>query len=350
MSDAPPFWFKRPGIAALALSPISAIYGAVAAWRMQRPPSYVSSCPVLCVGNYIAGGAGKTPTSIALARIARSMNLRPGFLSRGYGGNLTKPTIVDTKSHTARQVGDEPLILADYAVTVVSADRPEGAKLLEAEGVDIIIMDDGFQNPSLHKDTSLMVVDARRSLGNGFCIPAGPVRARLGVQMAATTTLLLIGSTPSGTDVVRRAARMAKPVLTASIENRSTNQLEGETVIAYCGIADAGKFHESLRAAGAEIVETRNFRDHHPYSAQDCQELLARAWDLRAQLVTTQKDDVRLRRMGDAQEELRSESKVFHIDLEFENPTMVERLISQTIEKAADFRLKHALEKNGKKG
>ena len=135
---------------------------------MMRQASSVASVPVFCVGNLIAGGAGKTPTSIAVAKIARKMGMRPGFLSRGYGGSLRGPEVVDIKHHSAHDVGDEPLILAQYAATVVSADRPKGADLLAEQGVDFIIMDDGFQNPSLHKDYSLVVVDARRGIGTHF--------------------------------------------------------------------------------------------------------------------------------------------------------------------------------------
>ena len=126
MSEAPPFWFEKPAIAARALSPLAAIYGHIAGRRMLRPPTAVADVPVLCIGNFIAGGGGKTPTAVSIAKIARSMGLRPGFLSRGYGGIAKQPTVVDLKSHSAMEVGDEPLILAVYATTVVAANRPAG--------------------------------------------------------------------------------------------------------------------------------------------------------------------------------------------------------------------------------
>ena len=150
MSEAPPFWFKKPGLIAWTLWPISKLYGHIATKRMTRSAKAAADIPVLCIGNFIVGGAGKTPTAIALSRIARDIGLRPGFLSRGYGGNVSAPTIVDAKIHNSRDVGDEPLILFQYAITVVSPDRPSGAKLLQDQGVDIIIMDDGFQLSLIH--------------------------------------------------------------------------------------------------------------------------------------------------------------------------------------------------------
>ncbi|MEE9315270.1 MAG: tetraacyldisaccharide 4'-kinase [Rhizobiaceae bacterium] len=339
MSEAPPFWFQKPGIAAWALSPIGAIYGAITAKRMQKTDGVVTKTPVLCIGNFITGGAGKTPTAIAIAKIARELGLRPGFLSRGYGGSITKPTIVDIKAHNAKDVGDEPLILGLYAVTVISPNRPAGAALLEEQGIDIILMDDGFQNPSLHKDYSLAVVDASRGIGNGFCMPAGPMRAPLRPQLALASAILLIGKSEAGTRVVRKAAKMAKPILEAEIIARRADDWTGQRVLAYAGIADPSKFYASLEAVGAEVVERRNFHDHHPYSAEECHDLLTRAKSEKLTLVTTEKDSVRLIRMGEGQQELRTASKVLNVDLKFENPKMVEVIIRDTIKRAAEFRI-----------
>ena len=340
MSEAPPFWFQKPGVAAWALWPLSAVYARVAAHRMSAEPKYVSSVPVLCIGNFIAGGAGKTPTAIAIAKMARDMNLRPGFLSRGYGGNVHQPTLVDIKSHNARDVGDEPLILGLYAATVVSPDRVAGAKLLEQQDVDIIIMDDGFQNPALHKDYSLMVVDAGRGIGNGYCLPAGPMRAGLRTQLAAASAVLLIGKSEAGTQIVRTGAKMAKPILSAEIEVRRRDDWENMPVLAYAGIADPTKFYKSLESTGAEIVAKKNFHDHHPYSNEECADLLSLATKNGLTLVTTEKDSVRLVRSGDLQQKLRAASKVLHVDLAFENPKMVELILKDTIRFAEENRLK----------
>ena len=302
---------------------------------MLRAASAETTAPVFCVGNLIAGGAGKTPTAIAVAKIARKMGMRPGFLSRGYGGNLRGPEVVDIKQHTAHDVGDEPLILAQYAATVISADRPRGAELLEEQGVDLIIMDDGFQNPSLHKDYSLVVVDARRGIGNGYCIPAGPMRAKLQPQLSKASAVLLIGQSAAGTEIVRHCARSAKPVLSATIKPLKPRSWKNTEVLAYCGIADPKKFHASLVEVGADIKLERSFADHHPFSADECRELMAEAKSRNLLLATTQKDWVRLTRAGEQQEALREASQVLQVELVFENPKLIELALQETIERAA---------------
>jgi tetraacyldisaccharide 4'-kinase len=308
---------------------------------MMRPAVTAAasvSIPVFCVGNLIAGGAGKTPTAIAVAKIARKMGMRPGFLSRGYGGSVSAPTLVDVKQNSAHDVGDEPLILALYATTVVSADRPKGAQLLEEQGVDLIIMDDGFQNPSLHKDYSLVVVDARRGIGNGFCIPAGPLRAKLQTQLAMASSVLLIGQSAAGADIVRRCARSAKPVLSASIKPLKPRSWKGKEVLAYCGIADPQKFHASLADVGAEVMQTRNFADHHPFTSDECRELLKEVKGKGWTLATTEKDWVRLMRSGEQQEALRAASQVLQIELAFENPKLIELALQEAVDRAAERR------------
>ena len=335
MSEAPPFWFRAPGFAAWALAPVGWLYGRAAARRMAAKPRHTSPLPVLCVGNFVVGGAGKTPTALALAHIAREMDLSVAFLTRGYGGSITRPTLVDKAVHNARDVGDEPLLLALHAPTVVSPDRPAGARFIEAmEGVDLIIMDDGLQNPGLHRDTVIGVVDARRGFGNGFPMPAGPLRATLKPQLAATTHILLIGRSKAGTDAVRHGARMAKPVLEATTRVVENHGLEGVRALAFSGIADPEKFHLSLAQAGVEVVERRDFDDHHMFSALDCDELLEQARVHGLQLVTTQKDWARLVRMGEKQEALRDATKTLTIELEFENPKMAQMLIRDTVRRA----------------
>lgn len=340
MAEAPSFWFSRPGIAAWALSPLAAIYGTIASRRMQQPASAQASVPVFCIGNLIAGGAGKTPTAVAIAKIAREMGLRPGFLSRGYGGNTTEPTLVNIKKHNADDVGDEPLILALYADTVVSADRPAGAALLEQQGIDLIIMDDGFQNPSLKKDFSLVVVDAGRGVGNGFCIPAGPLRASLKNQLSHADAVLLIGQSAAGMEVVRNCARAAKPVLASQIQPRKPEDWQDVEVLAYSGIAVPQKFFDTLAAVGANVVETQSFPDHHPFTGDECRELMALATQKKLILATTEKDAARLVRAGAEQQLLRKASRTLYVDLQFDNPRLVELAIQDAIDTAAARRLK----------
>ncbi len=342
MSEAPPFWFQKPGFAAYALSPVAKIYGHIAGKRMKVTPSYTAAVPVLCIGNFVTGGAGKTPTAIAIAKAVRNMNMRPGFLSRGYGGSISSPTVVDPSTHNSKDVGDEPLILCDYATTVVSPDRVAGAKLLEQQNVDFIIMDDGFQNASLLKDYSLAVVDSRRGIGNGFCIPAGPIRANMRTQLSAAHAVLVIGKLEAGLTVIREAAKMAKPVLSAEIKGIQSEALQGVHVLAYSGIADPEKFHTSLEDAGAIVTAFRNFHDHHPYTAQECRELLEQARDEKLVPVTTSKDAARLRGMGREQDSLRSVSKVLNIEIEFENPNMIAMMVKSAIKNAETRRVRFA--------
>ena len=184
MRAAPRFWWRpRRGIAALALWLPARLWGGLAAWKMSRPPRLRPAVPVICVGNFVVGGAGKTPTAQAFARMARSRGHRPGFLTRGYGGSETGPLLVDPARHGSDAVGDEALLLATVAPTIVARDRVAGANALMAAGVDLIIMDDGFQNPALAKDLSVVAVDAAVGIGNGLVTPAGPLRAPLAPQL-----------------------------------------------------------------------------------------------------------------------------------------------------------------------
>src|SRR5215471_2279010 len=186
----PAFWWREPGLLAALLAPLGALYGAVAALRLQLPGRR-ARVPVVCVGNLTLGGSGKTPTAIAIARMLQAAGDRPVFLTRGYGGRLAGPVLV-TPSHTAAEVGDEPLLLARVAPTIVARDRVTGAAAAEAAGAGIIVMDDGFQNPSLEKDLSVLVVDGRRGIGNDHVFPAGPLRAPLAAQLAGADAVLVI--------------------------------------------------------------------------------------------------------------------------------------------------------------
>src|SRR6185295_300855 len=187
--QAPGFWWKKSGAAAALLSPLAAIYGSVAARRLAQSGER-TGVPVICIGNPTVGGAGKTPTAIAVARMLISAGERPAFLTRGFGGRLAGPVIVEP-SHAAAEVGDEPLLLARVAPTVVSRDRVAGARHAIAAGATAIVMDDGFQNPALAKDLSILVIDGTRGIGNGHVIPAGPLRAPLAPQLGRAHAILV---------------------------------------------------------------------------------------------------------------------------------------------------------------
>ena len=200
----PSFWWGEASLASAMLAPLAAIYGAVAQARLARRGRRAAA-PVVCIGNFTVGGAGKTPTALVVARMLAAAGERPVFLSRGYGGTLAGPVLVDPTRHRAQDVGDEPLLLARTAPTIVARDRVKGASI--AAGASVIVMDDGFHNPSLAKDFAVLVVDARRGIGNGRVIPAGPLRAPLDAQLARAHALVLVGTAPRARATFRSPRR-----------------------------------------------------------------------------------------------------------------------------------------------
>ena len=292
---APDFWSApNPGLFARLLSPVGAIYGAVAARRMSRA-GYRCARPVICVGNFTAGGAGKTPTAIAIAHELMTMGEAPFFLSRGHGGDWGgAPLQVDAALHAAAMVGDEPMLLARAAPVIVSADKAAGAALAIASGASVIVMDDGLQNASLHKDFCIAVVDAGVGVGNGFCMPAGPLRAPMAAQWPHVQAVALIGQGDRGEAVAAMAD--GRPVLRGALaaEADAAQRMAGLRVCAFAGIGRPEKFYETLEACGAQIMSRTSFPDHHAFKADELAALEKKARSANAQLVTTQKDRVRL--------------------------------------------------------
>jgi tetraacyldisaccharide 4'-kinase len=297
----PSFWWRSAGTEARALAPVAAAYGAVAALRMARR-GRPAGIPVICVGNFTVGGAGKTPTVLAVGRILMNAGKRVVFLSRGYGGSLTGPVRVDSVGHTAAEVGDEPLLLARLAPTIVSADRIAGADMARALGASIIVMDDGFQNPSLTKDLSIVVVDGGRGIGNGRVIPAGPLRAPLRRQIQHAQALIVLGK-PSEycAPAVAAAREHGIPVLQGGLEAEAdaVSALTGQRVLAFAGIGSPAKFFATLAEAGIPAPVKQAFPDHHRYTPAEADALVTRAGRENLQLVTTEKDLIRIARDPD---------------------------------------------------
>ena len=288
---APGFWWKEPGIAAALLAPFATIYGAVAARRLAQGGAR-AEIPVICVGNPTVGGAGKTPTAIAIARLLIAAGERPMFLTRGYGGRLAGPVMVEP-THSAAQVGDEPLLLARVAPAVVAEERVSGARFAKAHGASAIVMDDGFQNPSLTKDLAILVVDAR-GIGNGRVVPAGPLRAPLEPQLARASALLVVGA---GAPAIEKAAReRGVAVFHGALEPDAgaVAALRGRKVLAFAGIGDPEKFFATLAQAGIDAPVRRGFSDHHRYSAAEARALIRAAEQDKLDLLTTEKDLARL--------------------------------------------------------
>ncbi len=344
ISDAPPFWWKKPGLQARLLWPLSFLYGRVARHRMKHGRRAGVAAPVICVGNFTVGGAGKTPTALALARAAKAMGLTPGFLSRGYGGTLDVTTLVDPAHHRAVDVGDEPLLLAGEAMTVICRKRLQGAQRLVAEGADLIIMDDGFQSARLAVDYALIVIDRRRGIGNGHIVPGGPVRAPIRTQLRHASALMAVGEGTAADALVRQAARMGKGVFIGGLKIHPEPDLAGKPVFAYAGIADPEKFFRTVEALGADITGRRVFADHHHLLDDEIADLIADAQKQGAQLVTTAKDIVRLSGHHGRAEELKALSRVITVEMEFDDPQAPRQIIAAA-QRAAKTRL---LQKTGR--
>lgn len=327
--EAPAWWYRKPGIQALLLSPVSLAWGAASRlrWMFTRP--YRADIPVICVGNPTSGGAGKTPVAMAVARMLQQAGERPVFLTRGYGGSITGPHLVDRQEDSAADTGDEPLLLARVAPTIVSASKREGARLAAQSKASVIVMDDGFQNPSLEKDLSLLVVDKSLGIGNGRVIPAGPLRANIRFQLSKAHALVPVGSGHAADRVIEHAQRLGLPVLDADLVPRDdTDWLKDKPVLAFSGIGYPEKFFSMLEALGASIVERAPFPDHHAYTYADADRLLELAMRQGAQLVTTEKDMARLDGAGSI-ERLRKAARILPVRIRFKDQGKVKRLISR---------------------
>ena len=331
--ETPFWWYRKKGALAFALAPLGRLYGRVAEGRFAKGEPYRSRLPVVCIGNFTAGGGGKTPTAIAVASLLKELGAKPAFLTRGYGGRSEGPVLV-AKGQSAEDVGDEPLLLAEVAPTMVSADRAAGARAIEATEADVMVMDDGFQNPSLAKDLSLVVVDGGAGVGNGLVMPAGPLRAPLEAQVARADALVVIGDGGRATPLIDTFMRQSKPVLKARIVPRQDRRwLSVLPVIGFAGIARPSKFFETLRANGARLIDERSYRDHYRYSERQARSLLKEAKTYNAMLVTTEKDWVRLPDDdGSDAAELKHRSRPFAIAVEFDDMAAVKKLLSATAE------------------
>jgi tetraacyldisaccharide 4'-kinase len=291
----PAFWHRPSSWLSRLLMPLGAVYGAVAARRLTRE-GLDAGIPVLCVGNYHVGGAGKTPTVLALVNLLRDAGEAPIVLSRGYGGKLRGPIKVDLERHAATDVGDEPLMMAQAVAVVIARDRADGVALARSQGASVIVMDDGFQNPAIAKDASLIVIDGDRGLGNGCVFPAGPLRAPLPPQLARTDALIIVGDGCAADAVAACIAARGGLVLRAHLtpSEASVAALRGKRVLAFAGIGDPQRFFRTLRASGVEVVAEKVFADHHPFSNSEVEALVAAAKRDGLTLVTTEKDFARL--------------------------------------------------------
>ncbi|MBV9065982.1 MAG: tetraacyldisaccharide 4'-kinase [Methylobacteriaceae bacterium] len=332
----PGFWHRPSSWKSHLLRPFAALYGAVAARRFGRQGAD-AGIPVICVGNYHVGGAGKTPTVLALARILRELGETPVVLSRGYGGKLRGPVMVDPARHRATDVGDEPVMMAQHVPVAVARNRVDGVALAKSQRASVILMDDGFQNPSVNKDVSLIVIDSQRGLGNGRVLPAGPLRAPLKPQLARTDALVVVGGGAAGAQVARAVSARGGQVFAADLkaDGESVAALAGQRLLAFAGIGDPARFFRTLRSCGLDIVRERAFPDHHVFSEGDLDSLLADARRDRLSLVTTEKDLARMR--GSAEPPaFGAEIAALAVTLEFAEPAGVRKFLADRLFKARE--------------
>ena len=318
---APEFWERR-GIRALLLAPLGQLYG-LAAWlrrALVRPTR--AGVPVVCVGALTVGGAGKTPTAIAVVERLIALGRRPHIVTRGYKGTLRGPVRVELAQHGAGDVGDEALLLAAAAPTWVARDRVAGAPAAKAAGADIVVLDDGFQNPSLAKDLSLLVIDAGQGLGNGRLLPAGPLRESAAGGLARAQGVVLIGNDRTG--IAARIPRQL-PLLRARLvpDPGDAAALGGQRTLAFAGIGRPAKFFDSLEEIGAKVISRNPFPDHHPYRASEIDALLAEAAKRGALPATTAKDAARLPAAA------RAKVGVLRVTLEFDRVDELDRLLDR---------------------
>ncbi len=332
----PGFWHRPSSWKSHLLRPLGALYGAIAAKRLQRE-GLDAGIPVLCVGNYHVGGAGKTPTVLALAKLLRDLGETPVVLSRGYGGKLRGPIRVDPVRHAASDVGDEPLMMAASLPVVISRERADGVPLARSQGASVILMDDGFQNPSVAKDVSLIVIDSDRGLGNGRVLPAGPLRAPLRPQLARTDALVVVGQGAAAEAVAADIIARGKPVLRARLtpNDASVASISGKRVLAFAGIGDPVRFFATLRTSGIDIVRQRAFADHHRFSQGEIDGLIGEAQRDGLTLVTTEKDFARLQAGGEVPDWARA-IVPFAVTLKFEDATLLRKFVTERLFKARD--------------
>lgn len=282
----PKFWNKN-GILATMLSPLGAIYGMVTQWRIKHHEPYRAGVKVICVGNITAGGVGKTPVAIALAKKYQQEGKKVFFVTRGYKGKL-KNICVDLARHTPEETGDEARLLAQTAPTIIAPQREVGAKMAVKMGAELIIMDDGFQNPGLYKDESWLVFDGTVGIGNGKIIPAGPLREILETGEKRANRILIMGEDKTGL-----ALKCHLPVYMGRLEAEDF-ELANSRVLAFAGIGHPEKFYQTLSKLGYEVVLTQDFEDHHRYTEAEIEALRQKAEAQGLALVTTEKDFVKL--------------------------------------------------------
>lgn len=314
----PAFW-SEPNFLSRLLKPLGTVYAFATRLRIGLGRPCKIGRPVVCIGNLTAGGTGKTPVAVAVAGLLQQAGKNPFFVSRGYGGTL-KNIMVDKEKHTASEVGDEPLLLARRAPVIVNPDRVAGAQKALRSGAEVIVMDDGFQNPGLYKDLSFLVFDGGFGIGNGLSVPAGPLRENFAAGLKRAHAAIILGE-----DKHNLSAKIAGiPIFRGSVVPVRP-EVSNTDAVAFAGIGRPEKFYQSLRDLDMAPVETYDFPDHHRYTPAELEKLIARGKELNADIFTTSKDYVKIPLS------LQKHFKVLQIDIAWEDEAMLSGFILNKI-------------------
>lgn len=306
----PPKFWQHSGWQGFLLSPLGWLYGLIVEARFKVTTPKKIGIPVICIGNFTLGGAGKTPVALYVAQRLRAFGLNPFFLSRGYGGKFAGPHRVDAEKDSAEYVGDEALLLARAAPTIIAHNRITGAHLAVMQGAGVIVMDDGMQNPSLAKTLTLALVDATDGFGSGFVFPAGPLRGFLTSQMKRADTVIKVGKGAPHASL----DRLTDKALSGALVPRQAEWLKGARVLGFCGIGKPEKFRATLQELGADVVRFEAFPDHYMFDGGDAKRLIADAAHDNLTLVTTEKDYVRLKAFSETRAQLAGLANIVAID------------------------------------
>lgn len=313
-----PTYWKNKNIISYMLLPIGWLYGFITSLRAKIKKPYKAKVPVICVGNLTAGGTGKTPIAISIAEILKQTYNNVSFISRGYGGSL-KNVMVNNKTHTPCQVGDEPLLLSEVAPVFINPNRAEAAKLAIKHNADCLIMDDGFQNPTLYKDISFLVFNGSFGIGNGYTIPAGPLRETFENGIKRAHAIIIIGK--DKTDI---ASKTDLPIFYADIVEEKP-VIKNKNVFAFAGIGYPEKLYQSLKNVGLNVLKTKDFPDHHFYTKEELQDIINIAKKEKLEIFTTSKDFVKI------PQELKSYFHILNIKIKWNNEEKLKNFIISNI-------------------
>jgi len=323
----PKFWKKRSALS-LALMPLSVLYSIASFLRPFLTSRYRASATIICVGNVTVGGAGKTPIVLAITELLSIKGMKVAIASRGYKGDIKQPTLVDKNKHTVNSVGDEPLMLTRIAPTYIAAKRPLAISMAEKSGANIIIMDDGMQNPTVAKDLTLLVIDGKYGIGNSLIMPAGPLREGISNGVKRADAVILIGADETG--ILQHKALQTKPSIpTIRAKLVPCGEIPDKTrpYLAFAGIGNPDKFFSTLAASGYNVIGEVPFPDHYNYTDADINTLINKAENLGAELITTQKDEVRLPIFAS------KKIRVLTVKIAWEDETQITNLLDNLIKK-----------------